>query len=91
MAQQFAVQFPQNVNTSLIYDTFKEYYRPFTDKDFAGGYGTAKQSADTNALKALLKLGCSINGTMDTIVLCVYPLGNNALAAYGSVNYRAFL
>ncbi len=57
----------------------------------AGGYGTAKQSADTNALKALLKLGCSINGTMDTIVLCVYPLGNNALAAYGSVNYRAFL
>ncbi len=39
MAQQFAVQFPQNVNTTLIYDTFKEYYRPFTDKDFAGGLG----------------------------------------------------
>jgi len=39
MAELFAVQFPQNVNTTLIYDTFKEYYRPFTDKDFAGGLG----------------------------------------------------
>lgn len=39
MANLFAVQFPQNVNTTLIYDTFKEYYRPFTDKDFAGGLG----------------------------------------------------
>jgi hypothetical protein len=37
MAQLFAVQFPQNVNTTLIYDTFKEYYRPFNDRDFAGG------------------------------------------------------
>ena len=34
MANLFAAQFPQNVNTTLIYDTFKEYYRPFTDKDF---------------------------------------------------------
>jgi hypothetical protein len=57
----------------------------------AGGYGTSKISADTNALKALKKLGCSINGTMDTLVLCIYPLGNNALDAYASVNYRAFL
>ena len=39
MAQLFAAQFPQNVNTTLIYDTYKEYYRPFTDKDFAGGLG----------------------------------------------------
>lgn len=39
MANLFAVQFPQNVDTNLIYDTFKEYYRPFTDKDFAGGLG----------------------------------------------------
>jgi hypothetical protein len=39
MADLFAVQFPQNVNTTLIYDTYKEYYRPFTDKDFAGGLG----------------------------------------------------
>lgn len=39
MADLFAVQFPQNVNTTLIYDTYQEYYRPFTDKDFAGGLG----------------------------------------------------
>ncbi len=57
----------------------------------AGGYGTSKLSADTNALKALKKLGCSISGTMDTLVLCIYPLGNNALDAYASVNYRAFI
>ena len=57
----------------------------------AGGYGTSRLSADSNALKALLKLGSSINGTMDTLVLCVYPLGNNALDGYASVNYRAFL
>ena len=37
MADLFSVQFPQNVNTTLIYDTFREYYRPFTDRDFAGG------------------------------------------------------
>lgn len=57
----------------------------------AGGYGTSRLSADSNALKALLKLGSSVNGTMDTMVLCVYPLGNNALDGYASVNYRAFL
>jgi len=57
----------------------------------AGGYGTSRLSADSNALKSLLKLGSSINGTMDTMVLCVYPLGNNALDGYASVNYRAFL
>lgn len=57
----------------------------------AGGYGTSRLSADTNALKSLLKLGSSINGTMDILVLCVYPLGNNALDGYASVNYRAFL
>ena len=37
MADLFAVQFPQNVNTTLIYDAYQEYYRPFTDKDFVGG------------------------------------------------------
>ena len=57
----------------------------------AGGYGTSRLSADSNALKSLLKLGSSINGTMDTMVLCVYPLGNNSLDGYASVNYRAFL
>jgi len=34
MADLFAVQFPQNVNTPILLDTVKDYYRPFKDKDF---------------------------------------------------------
>lgn len=37
MAQLFASQFPQNINTDLIYDTVKQYYRPIKDTDFTGG------------------------------------------------------
>ena len=39
MADLFAVQFPQNVNTPILLDTVKDYYRPFKDKDFIGGLG----------------------------------------------------
>lgn len=56
----------------------------------AGGYGTSKTAADTNALKSLLKLGSSISGTMDILALCIYPLGSNAASAYASLNYRSF-
>ena len=37
MAQLFAVQFPQNVNTNLIYDSINQYYRPARDTDFTIG------------------------------------------------------
>jgi len=46
MAQLFAAQFPQNVNTNLIYDTTKEYYRPFMDTDFFGGNSVTNPSND---------------------------------------------
>lgn len=46
MAQNFAVQFPQNVNTNLIYDTQKECYRPFKDSDFYGGNSVTNPSND---------------------------------------------
>jgi hypothetical protein len=46
MAQLFAAQFPQNVNTNLIYDTQKEYYRPFMDTDFFGGNSVTNPSND---------------------------------------------
>jgi hypothetical protein len=46
MAQLFAAQFPQNVNTNLIYDTQKEYYRPFKDSDFYGGNSVTNPSND---------------------------------------------
>jgi len=46
MAQLFAAQFPQNVHTNLIYDTQKEYYRPFKDSDFYGGNSVTNPSND---------------------------------------------
>jgi hypothetical protein len=47
MAQLFAAQFPQNINTNLIYDTQKEYYRPFMDTDFFGGNSVTNPSNDS--------------------------------------------
>jgi hypothetical protein len=46
MAQLFAAQFPQNINTNLIYDTTKEYYRPLMDTDFFGGTSITNASKD---------------------------------------------
>ena len=46
MAQLFAAQFPQNVNTNLIYDTQEEYYRPVKDTDFFGGTSITNASKD---------------------------------------------
>ena len=46
MSQLFAAQFPQNINTNLIYDTQKEYYRPFKDTDFFGGDSITNSSKD---------------------------------------------
>lgn len=56
----------------------------------AGGYGTSKSEIIGDQLKSLLKLGSSINGTRDTLVLCIYPLGANNVNCYGSINYRSF-
>ena len=47
MAKLFAAQFPQNINTNLIYDTQKEYYRPFMDTDFFGGNSVTNPSNDS--------------------------------------------
>ena len=46
MAKLFAAQFPQNINTNLIYDTQKEYYRPFMETDFFGGNSVTNMSKD---------------------------------------------
>jgi len=56
----------------------------------AGGYGTSKSVSNAESLKNLIKLGSSVAGTMDTLVLCVYPLGANAITVHASINYRAF-
>jgi hypothetical protein len=46
MAQNFAVQFPQNVNTNLIYDSINQYYRPARDTDFTIGGGVLNPAFD---------------------------------------------
>lgn len=47
MAQNFAVQFPQNVNTNLIYDTTQQYYRPVKDTDFNSGANIFNATRDS--------------------------------------------
>ena len=46
MAQLFAVQSPQNVNTNLIYDSVNQYYRPAKDTDFPIGGGILNTAFD---------------------------------------------
>jgi len=46
MAKLFAAEFPQNINTNLIYDTQEEYYRPVKDTDFFGGTSITNASKD---------------------------------------------
>jgi hypothetical protein len=40
------VQFPQNVNTNLIYDSINQYYRPARDTDFTIGGGILNPAFD---------------------------------------------
>lgn len=56
----------------------------------AGGYGVSKSEIVGDQFKNLLKLGSSIGGTMDSLVLCIYPLGANNVNCFGSINYRQF-
>ena len=56
----------------------------------AGGFGSSKSEIVGDQFKNLLKLGSSIGGTMDSLVLCIYPLGANNVNCYGSINYRQF-
>lgn len=56
----------------------------------AGGFGSSKSEIVGDQFKNLLKLGSSISGTMDSLVLCIYPLGANNVSCFGSINYRQF-
>lgn len=57
----------------------------------AGGYAQAKTDIQAESLKSLLKLGSSITGKKDQIILACYPLGNSNSVIYGGVNYREFI
>jgi len=56
----------------------------------AGGYGTQKAQIQGDQLKNLLKLGCSITGAMDTLILSVSPLGASNITVYAGLNVREF-
>lgn len=57
----------------------------------AGGYAQAKTDIQAESLKSLLKLGSSITGKKDQIILACYPLGNSNSVVYGGINYREFI
>lgn len=56
----------------------------------AGGYGNSKSEITGDQLKNLIKLGSSLSGVMDILVLCIYPLGANNVNCYAGINYRQF-
>lgn len=56
----------------------------------AGGYAQAKTDIQATSLKSLLKLGCSITGKRDVLVLSCLPLGASDSTVYGAINYREF-
>lgn len=56
----------------------------------AGGYGNTKSEIAGDQFKGLLKLGASITGRMDTLVLCARPLGNSPATTYAALNFREF-
>jgi hypothetical protein len=56
----------------------------------AGGYAQAKTDIQADSLKSLLKLGSSITGRKDVLVLSCQPLGASDSIVYGGINYREF-
>lgn len=56
----------------------------------AGGYAQAKTDIQAVSLKSLMKLGSSITGHKDVLVLSCLPLGGSDSVVYGSLNYREF-
>ena len=55
-----------------------------------GGYGDTRSILSGDQFKNLLKLGSSISGTMDSMVLCIYILSTNNSNTYAGLNYRQF-
>jgi len=56
----------------------------------AGGYGNSKSEIAGDQFKNLLKIGSSITGQMDTLVLTCRPLGNSPSVTYAALNFREF-
>ena len=56
----------------------------------AGGYGSQTQQIVGETLKSLYKLGTSITGRKDQLILTVRPLGTNDAGVFASLNYREY-
>lgn len=56
----------------------------------AGGYAQAKTDIQASSLKSLMKLGSSITGRKDVLVLSCLPLGASDSVVYGGMNFREF-
>jgi hypothetical protein len=56
----------------------------------AGGYAQAKTDIQAASLKSLMKLGSSVTGRKDVLVLSCLPLGASDSTVYGSINFREF-
>jgi len=77
-------------NSSLEYAVAPNGTRISGGFPIAGGYAQAKTDIQAEALKSLLKLGSSITGRKDTLVLSCLPLGASDSVVYGGINYREF-
>lgn len=55
-----------------------------------GGYGQAKTATANESLKSLLKLGSSITGKRDIMVLSCRPLGTSNANLYAGITIREF-
>lgn len=55
-----------------------------------GGYGQAKTATADESLKSLLKLGSSITGKRDVMVLSCRPLGTSTADLYAGITIREF-
>jgi hypothetical protein len=77
-------------NSALEYSVAANGTRISGGFSIAGGYAQAKTSIQADSLKSLMKLGCSITGKRDILVLSCLPLGSSDSVVYGAINYREF-
>lgn len=77
-------------NSSLEYAVAPNGTRISGGFSIAGGYAQAKTDIQAASLKSLMKLGSSITGKRDVLVLSCLPLGSSDSVVYGAINYREF-
>ena len=84
------LSFTGAANSALEYSVAANGTRISGGFSVAGGYAQAKTDIQSEALKSLMKLGASITGKRDVLVLSCLPLGSSDSVVYGAINYREF-